>query len=126
MKTLKNLIYAVALLITSSCNNNPFVVTDNYVVYSEDEYGNGYYLVCKLGCDHDARIEYVKSIEWSKKYLFVQQEKPNQNSQWYIIKAKGNELLCCGRDSLIGPFTVQEVNEYKSNNKITNLKQKQF
>lgn len=126
MKTLKHLIFASALVIISACNNNPFVVIDNYVIYSEDEFGRGNYLMCKLGCDNDARIEYVKSIEWSKKYLFVQQQKLNKNSNWFIIEAKGKELLCCGKDSLIGPLTVEEVNQYKSKNNITKLKEKKF
>lgn len=126
MKTLTLIIIGISLIMISSCNSNPFVVTDNYVIYSEDEYGNGYYLKCKLGCDQDARIEYVKSIKWSDKYLFVQQKNGEQNIQWYIIEAKGEKLLCCNNDTLIGPFTEKQVEKYMSEHGIVKLKEKHF
>ena len=92
-----------------SCGQRIIKITDYYTIYSEDEFGAGYHLICKLGCNNDAKIENIKSIRWNTKNIIIKKRQSGRY-QWYRIKARGNELRCCNNDELTGPLNEAEVN----------------
>ena len=116
------------LMLTQQCINDSFSLTDNYFVkaggeriFPGDDFGtNGYFLMCNPGCDYDARIDNVKSIQWDKKYIIVEQ-KENKQTNWYLIIANGEELMCCCRDTTIGPISRTEM-DYLIQSKNLNVK----
>jgi len=103
----------------------PLMLTDYYRVYPPDGFGDGYYLVCKLSCKGDVKIENIKSIRWSDRIIIV--EKSSDEEEWYIVVPKGNKLMCCNRDSLVGPLSEGEVMRFLgSDNDMSLLKVKVF
>ena len=116
------------MLLKQCINESSYRITDWYVVYPggesffpEDDFGtNGYYLMCKLGCYYDTRIDNVKSIKWDKKHIIVEQ-KENKQTNWYLIIASGEELMCCCRDTTIGPVSKTEM-DYLIQSKDLNIK----
>ena len=122
--------FTVLLLMwMKECNIESFRITDNYIVQSatdkrifpDDDFGTkGYFLWCNPGCDYDARIDRVKSIRWDKKHIVVEQ-KENKQTNWYLIIASGEELMCCCRDTTIGPVSKTEM-DYLIQSKDLNIK----
>ncbi len=92
-----------------SCRQRIVKIIDHYTIYSEDEFGAGYYLICKLACKNDAKIENIESIRWDTKNIIIK-KRQSGIYHWYRIKATGNELMCCNNDELTGPFSEAEVN----------------
>jgi hypothetical protein len=66
--------------------NNPINLIDYYGVYPEDEFDNGYYLICKLSSENDPKIENIKSIFWNEKYIIIEQNISSKYN-WLIIEA---------------------------------------
>ena len=117
MKTIKILIF-ISLLGTSC--SSMFHVIDGYCV--SNEYDNNQ-LFCNPGCDN-LFIEYVKSIRWNSKNIIVEQLLSNNKQNWYLIVAKDDSLKCLCNDSLLGPFTVNEMDSVLTLRDIDTLKMK--
>ena len=92
-----------------------YKITDNYVVHSEDEKSQGYYLTCNPGCDYDVFIGNVKSIYWDKRHIIVEQMEKTE-TKWYIVIARGDELACCNRDTTVGPISESKLLLFVKNN----------
>ncbi|GEM_PF-2154726 len=121
---IKNLsLFFLGLSIFLSCNT-PVVIYEWYRIYSEDEYGNGYYLMCKMGTKDSPFIENIHSVAWNTKYIIIEQNNVEQNI-WYIVKAKG-EVLMCGQDTLMGPLSKTEKEHYLKENNIQKLQKRKF
>lgn len=126
IKMLQKLITFIAYVVfLSSCGEQSIKLTDNYTICSEDEFGKGYYLICKLSCISDPKIENIKTIELSSSHIIIQQSYLNR-SRWFIIKARGKELKCCNKDFLIGPLTRVETNMFIKSEKIQVIKRWAF
>ena len=107
-KNIINLIFAILVVITLTRCIRVFQVTDNYFVHSANEFGNGYYLFCNPSCEYDAFIENLKSIKWDKKHIIVEQQE-NGKTNWYMIIAKGEKLMCCNSDTIIKAVSQIEM-----------------
>jgi hypothetical protein len=94
-----------------------------YIDYGGEFGGEGYYLECNPGY-FTPIIENIQSVEWNKQIIIVEQ-KPSEGTEnvWYIVKAKGKELVC-GNDTTIGSLTKKEKNEYLKTVKTGRLKKK--
>lgn len=108
----------------SGCFDSSTTLIDEYRIYPQDEFGNGYYLMCKLGCKGDPKIQNIASIEWNDRFIVIK----NKDSQklCYIIKAKGEKLKCCNEDILIGPLSEQELKKYLESQYVGKLNKKDF
>lgn len=96
---LYSLTIAFVTLLIQGCNS-PTTIEDYYTLYPPDEWHDDYYLMCKMSDSNDPLILNVDYIKWSTKMIAVKQK----NSNWWIIKAKGDSLKCCNQDKLIGPI----------------------
>lgn len=83
------------------CCSNAINLTDNYWLYPEDEFGNGYYLICKLSSENDPKIENIKAILWNDKYIIIEEDIESEE-RWRIIEAKNENLKCGCGDKLSG------------------------
>ena len=118
---------ALFAVVFKNCINRPFPIADYYMIYSDDEFGDGHYLICKLGCENDPFIENIKSIQWDKRHIIVEQQE-KEKSNWYLIIARGEELLCCNRDTTIGAVSKAEIDSLlkEKNINIKKMKKKHF
>lgn len=117
----KTLIFIIFILLATGCET-PLHLSDNYYIHPEDEFVNGYYLFCNPSCENDVFIQYIKEVQWNKKYIIVETLK----EEWFVIKALGPELFCCNNDSLLGPMSVDSIEKYKFKENIKYLKKKEF
>ena len=78
-------------------------------------------------CDYDARIDNVKSIRWDKRHIIVEQRE-NGKANWYLIIARGEELMCCNRDTIIGPVSEKEMNHliHSKNLNVKKMRQRRW
>jgi hypothetical protein len=119
------IIILLSILMYNNCNSEPPVtLIDYYRVYPEDEFGRGYYLICKLGCSSDVKIENITFIAWNDSVIIVRTG--TSNYVWYIIKARKDKLKCCNRDILIGPLTNKSVSKYLRGKSLKNVKKIYF
>ena len=119
------LLFFTALLY-NSCDI-PIEIHEWYRIYGNDKYREGYHLMCKLGAEGAPHIENLQSAYWNKQYIIVEQKNFEEagNNRWYIVKAKGEELVC-GNDTLIGPLSKEEKDGYIKANNIKKLKKRKF
>lgn len=108
----------------SGCFDSSITLIDEYRIYPQDEFGDGHYLICKLGCEGDPKIQNIASVEWNDRYIVVR--KKDAQKPWYVIKAKGEKLKCCNGDILTGPLSEQELKEYLESEDVGKLKEKSF
>ena len=108
MKKLKIFLALVFILTVSIFLLQPskFYISDYYYLVSRSsDYGQDAHLFCKLGCDYDISVDRIKKIYWTKSTILLQRGNGNE---YYIILARSKELMCCNRDSIIGPLSKQE------------------
>ncbi len=122
MQTKKMIILIVVLIMLPCCSDNSIALIDEYRIYPQDEFGEGYYLICKLGCKGDPKIENITTVKWNNSFILVKVKNPLNH--WYIIKAKGEVLKCCNNDTLIGPFSKEQMESYLDGEKVGKLKEK--
>lgn len=109
-------------MILSCWYNNSVALTDHYRIYPQDEFGDGYYLICKLGCEGDPKIQNITTVRWNKRFIIVKVKRPLD--YWYIIKAKDKELKCCNGDILIGPLSEEQMQDSLESEKVGKLKER--
>ena len=119
------IIVIVAALFESGCFQTGFKIADSYVICPEDEFGKGYYLICKLGCNEDPKIENIKMVEWNEKYIIIQNNSLLRN-RWFIIQAQNDKLKCCNSDSIFSSLSDSAVKEFIIEKHIRNLETKIF
>ncbi|MFZ6663664.1 hypothetical protein [Peijinzhouia sedimentorum] len=125
MMKLKSLLIVMFLTIPlSGCIDGSTILIDEYRIYPQDEFGDGHYLICKLGCDGDPKIQNIASVGWNDRFIIV--GKKGAQKSWYVIKAKGEKLKCCNGDVLTGPLSEQELKEYIEREAVGELKEKSF
>ena len=108
----------------SGCFNSPTTLIDYYRIYPQDEFGDGHYLICKLGCERDPKIQNIAFVGWNDRYIVVR--KKDAQKPWYVITAMGEKLKCCNGDILTGPLSEQEMKEYLESEDVGNLQQTSF
>ncbi|MDR2149003.1 MAG: hypothetical protein LBE91_21390, partial [Tannerella sp.] len=72
----------ILVFLLTQCLPVHYNIVDNYYVdspgervYADSDFGTeGYYLWCNPGCNGAAQIDYVKSIQWDKKHIIVEQQ----------------------------------------------------
>jgi len=119
MKILLNL--TIIFILITGCESK-FQLQDNYYLYPDDEFGNGYYLMCNPGCSDFESLQYITRLQWNEKYIIVNTVKKG----WFVIKARGTELKCCNNDSLIGPMDSIEIEKYITKENINYLIKREY
>lgn len=114
------------LMPLAGCFESSTELVDEYRIYPQDGFGSGYYLICKLSCDNDPKIENVESVKWNDQFIVVKKEREKSQESWYVIEAKGEKLKCCNGDTITGPLTQQEMTDYLAKKGAKNLKEKSF
>ncbi|MFA7325898.1 MAG: hypothetical protein WC121_04480 [Candidatus Kapaibacterium sp.] len=122
MKIVLNIILLIGTLFISSCDR-PIQLIDYYYIYPQDNFGDGYYLMCKLG--KDPKIENLELVKWNNKYIVIKQ-KNDSNNCWFVIKSRALELKCSNGDTLIGPITENEKNYYLEANNVNLINEIKF
>ena len=93
LKRVQNkVMYGIAFILLLgfvSCSR-PLPLTDWYYIYPQDDFGDGYYLICKLGGKNDPKIENITEVLWSDQMIIIER----LHKEWYIIKAKSERLKC--------------------------------
>ena len=115
------ILFLIFFMLLTACDTR-LHLGDYYYIYSEDSFGYGYYLTCKLGCEYDAHIDYIEKVRWNDKYILVNKT----NKECFVIKARGEELACCNRDTIIGPMNTNQLDEYIKTMGIKNLNEENF
>jgi len=109
MKTSK--FFLVMLFLLCSCTGT-YRVIDNYIVSyynAKDPKSSDYSieLFCNPGCEQDPVVDNVKSISWNKRTMVIEQWQSDEN-KWYFVLCAKDSLMCCCRDTLLGPFSEHE------------------
>lgn len=102
---------------------------DCYFIARGGEFGGeGYYLECNPGYRSMPRIDNLKSVAWNSRIIIVEQEPSGMESPnvWWIIPAKGEELMC-GNDPVLGPMSTGEKDAWLEANPPTErLKRRKY
>lgn len=114
----------LAVILQTGCFDNSIILVDEYRIYPQDEFGEGYYLICKLGCKESPKIQNITSVQWNDRFIFI--SKKDNKRPWYVIKAKGKKLKYCSGDILKGPLSEQDLKDYFENEDVGILKEKSF
>ena len=94
-----------------SCTDRAFNLVDDYWIYPEDEFGNGYYLICKLSSENDPKIENINTVLWNDCYIIIQQT-VEERERWLIIKPSKNRLSCGCGDKIHGYYNKKYIDEF--------------
>lgn len=113
---MRRLIYFILTILLCGCNNSINLI-DYYWVYPEDEFGNGYYLICKLSSEDDPKIENIKSVFWNEKYIIIEQNISSKYN-WLIIEAKNKKLKCGCGDKILGHFEECYIKKFINSTKM--------
>ncbi|MPR31926.1 hypothetical protein [Salmonirosea aquatica] len=126
MRNIFKFIFVLTIVMLTSCGSDSIIIQDYYRIYPPDEYSDGYYIMCKLACADDPKIENIIIVKWNSKNIFIKQKDKNGKFTWYRIKAKSKTLTCCNNDILTGPFNEFQVNNLIKNERIKNLEMRSF
>ncbi|WP_405414035.1 hypothetical protein [Maribacter sp. Asnod1-A12] len=118
MKYKRHLVVSIILLLVLGCGNGKTKIVDYYYIFDYVDFDNNRnridgknVLMCNPAFKNDPFVKDLKYVEWNDSVIIA-----TTTNGHFIIEANSNGLCCgCGNETK-GPFTLNELNNFKNKN----------